>query len=161
MRVAVSLVGPISNTPGSPRFLLVAIDYFTKWAEAKTLAAITEGIFPKFCKQLKIQQSFTSVYHPQGNGQVEVTNRDIIKGIEKRLGKCRKGWVDELPLVLWAHRTTPKRSNGETPYSLAYGTEAVLLAEIQVLTERTANNENNEENLRVNLDFLKREEKQL
>ncbi|XP_071695325.1 uncharacterized protein [Rutidosis leptorrhynchoides] len=86
--------------------------------------------------------------------KVEVTNRDIIKGIEKRLGKCRKGWVDELPLVLWAHRTTPKRNNGETPYSLAYGTEAVLPAEIQVLTERTANNENNEENLRVNLYLL-------
>ncbi|XP_071717825.1 uncharacterized protein [Rutidosis leptorrhynchoides] len=85
---------------------------------------------------------------------VEVTNRDIVKGIEKRLGKCRKGWVDELPLVLWAHTTTPKRSNGETPYSLAYGTEAVLPVEIQVLTERTTNNENSEENLRVNLDLL-------
>ncbi|XP_071729264.1 uncharacterized protein [Rutidosis leptorrhynchoides] len=150
----IDIVGPINDTPGSPRFLLVAIDYFTKWAEAKPLAAITEGIFPKFCKQLKIQQNFTLAYHPQGNGQVEVTNRDIIKGIEKRLGKCKKGWVDELPLVLWAHKTTPKRSNGETPYSLAYGTEAVLPAEIQVLTERTGNNKNNEENLRVNLDLL-------
>ncbi|XP_071740991.1 uncharacterized protein [Rutidosis leptorrhynchoides] len=153
MKWGIGIVGPINDTPGSPRFILVAIDYFTKWVKAKPLAAITgkqiekfvwehivcrfgvpqeivsdngkqfaEGIFLKFCKQLKIQQNFTSVYHPQGNGQVEVTNRDIIKGIEKRLGKCKKGWVDELPLVLWAHRTTPKRSNGETPYSLAYGT---------------------------------------
>ncbi|XP_071687372.1 uncharacterized protein [Rutidosis leptorrhynchoides] len=91
-----------------------------------------EGIFPKFCDRLKIKQNFTSVYHPQGNGQVEVTNRDIIKGIEKRLGKYRKGWIDELPLVLWAHKITPKRSNGETPYSLVYRTSAVLPTEIQV-----------------------------
>ncbi|XP_071739783.1 uncharacterized protein [Rutidosis leptorrhynchoides] len=55
---------------------------------------------------------------------------------------------------MWAHRTTPKQSNGETPYSLAYGTEVVLPAKIQVLTERTANNESNEVNLRVNLDLL-------
>ncbi|XP_071718290.1 uncharacterized protein [Rutidosis leptorrhynchoides] len=135
MKWGIDIVGPINDTPGSLKFLLVAIDYFTKWAKAKPLAAIT-------------------VYHPQGNGQVEVTNRDIIKVIEKRLGKCRNGWVDELPLVPWAHRTTPKESNGETPYSLAYGTEAVFPAEIQVLTERTADNENNEENIRVNLDLL-------
>ncbi|XP_071739380.1 uncharacterized protein [Rutidosis leptorrhynchoides] len=154
--MGIDIVGPINDTPGSPIFLLVAIDYFTKWAEAKPLAAIT-GIFPKFCEQLKIQQNSTSVYHPKGNGQVEVTNRDIIKGIEKRLGKCRKGWVDELPLVLWAHMATPKRSNGETPYSLAYGTEVVLPTEIQVLTERTKNNENNEENLRVNTRRKKRD----
>ncbi|XP_071719402.1 uncharacterized protein [Rutidosis leptorrhynchoides] len=113
-----------------------------------------EGIFPGFCEKLQIKQTFTSVYHPQGNGQVEVTNRDILKGLEKRLGKCHQGWMEELPLVLWAHRTTPKRSNRETPYSLVYGTEAVLPAEIQVLTNRTANLKENEENLRLNLDLM-------
>ncbi|XP_071714423.1 uncharacterized protein [Rutidosis leptorrhynchoides] len=116
--------------------------------------SLQKGFSQKIDERLRIQQNFTSVYHPQGNGQVEVTNRDIIKGIEKCLGKCRKGWIDELPLVLWAHRTTPKQSNGEIPYSLAYRTEAVLPAEIQVLTDRTANHENNEENLRTNLDLL-------
>ncbi|XP_071739263.1 uncharacterized protein [Rutidosis leptorrhynchoides] len=135
MKRGIDIVGPINDTPGSLRFLLVAIDYFTKFGVPKEIVSdngkqFAEGIFPKFCEQLKIQQNFTSVYHPQGNGQVEVTNPYIIKGIEKRLGKCRKGWVDELPLVLWAHRTTPKRSNGETPYSLAYRTKAVLPTEI-------------------------------
>ncbi|XP_071700134.1 uncharacterized protein [Rutidosis leptorrhynchoides] len=112
-----------------------------------------------FCEKLQIKQTFTSVYHPQGNGQVEVTNRDILKGLEKCLGKCHQGWMEELPLVLWDHRTTPKRSNGETPYSLVYGTEAVLPAEIQVLTNRTANLEENEENLRLNLDLMEEREK--
>ncbi|XP_071708007.1 uncharacterized protein [Rutidosis leptorrhynchoides] len=79
---------------------------------------------------------------------------DILKSLEKHLGKCHQGWMEELLLVLWAHRTTPKRSNGETPYSLVYGTEAVLPAEIQVLTNRTANLKENEENLRLNLDLM-------
>ena len=80
-----------------------------------------------------------SVYHPQGNGQVEVTNRDIINGIERRLGRSHQGWVDELPQVLWVHRTHPKSSHGETPFSLTYGTEAVIPSEISVETERIMN----------------------
>ncbi|XP_071695553.1 uncharacterized protein [Rutidosis leptorrhynchoides] len=62
--------------------------------------------------------------------------------------------MEELPLFLWAHRTTPKRSNGETPYSLVYGTEAVLPAEIHVLTNRTTNLKENNENLHLNLDLV-------
>ncbi|XP_071729109.1 uncharacterized protein [Rutidosis leptorrhynchoides] len=112
----------------------------------------TGGIYPGFCKRMKIKQTFTSVYHPQGNGQVEVTNKEIIKGIEKRLGKSHEGWVEELPLVLWAHRTTSKKSNGETPYSLVYGMKVVLPAEIQVLSSRTAT-ENNEGNLHLYWDL--------
>ena len=116
----------------------------------------TEGVFPTFCNGLKIKQSFTSVYHPQGNGQVEVTNRDIINGIERRLGRSHQGWVDELPQVLWAHRTHPKSSHGETPFSLTYGTEAVIPSEINIETERIMNFEvsENEEKLRENLDLL-------
>ncbi|GJZ83588.1 reverse transcriptase domain-containing protein [Tanacetum coccineum] len=129
------------------RFLVVAIDYFTKWVEAKPLISTTgkhmerfvweyivcrfgapqivisdnekqfsEGTFPIFCQKLRILQAFTSVYHPQVNEQVEVTNREVVKGMERRLGKTHQGWVDELPQVLWAHRTTLKSSNGETPF---------------------------------------------
>ncbi|XP_071712674.1 uncharacterized protein [Rutidosis leptorrhynchoides] len=157
------IVGPLTEPPGGYKWLVVAIDYFTKWIEAKPLS-ITTGkhiekfvwehiicrlgipqeivsdngkqfakvIFPGFCERLQIKKTFTSVYHPQGNGQVEVTNRDILKGLEKRLGKCHQGWIEELPLVLWLTEPHQKRGNGETPYSLVYGTEAVLPAEIQV-----------------------------
>lgn len=173
---------------GGVKFLVVAIDYFTKWVEAKALASVTgrhvekfiweyviyrfgvphiiisdngkqfaEGVFPTFCKGLKIKQSFTSIYHPQGNGQVEVTNRDIVNGIERRLGRSHHGWVDELPQVLWAHRTHPKSSHGETPFSLTYGTKAVIPSEISVEIERIVNfnTSRNEEKIRENLDLLK------
>lgn len=76
--------------------------------------------------------------------------------MEKRLGKSHTGWVDELPMVLWAHRTTPKRINKETPFSLTYGTEAVLPAEISVSSHRvhSFDKDTNDTELRKNLDLL-------
>ncbi|GJZ63426.1 reverse transcriptase domain-containing protein [Tanacetum coccineum] len=145
----INIVGPLPTAPRGARFLVVAIDYFTKWVKAKPLISTTrkhmekfvwehivcrfrrpqviildngkqfvEGTFLVFCKKLGMLQAFTSFYHPQENGQVEVTNREIIKGMERRLGKAHLAWIDELLQVLWAHRTTPKSSNGETPFSL-------------------------------------------
>ncbi|GJX49471.1 reverse transcriptase domain-containing protein [Tanacetum coccineum] len=46
--------------------------------------------------------------------------------------------MEELPHVLWAHRTMIKSSNGDTPFSLTYGTKAIILAEIGMPTLRTA-----------------------
>ncbi|XP_071728782.1 uncharacterized protein [Rutidosis leptorrhynchoides] len=82
--------------------------------------------FKSWCQELNIKQSFTSVAHPQANGQCEVINRDIVKGIKARPGLYGNEWVDELPSVLWVHRTTHKNSTGETSFSLVYGTEAVI-----------------------------------
>src|ERR1043165_6289221 len=103
-----------------------------------------------------INQIFTSVAHPQGNGQVERANPTIVEGIKTRLGTRRTGWVDELPHVLWAYRTLTKTSNGETPFSLTYGSEAVIPAEIACPTARVlmANTTDNDKELRMNLDLL-------
>ncbi|XP_071712726.1 uncharacterized protein [Rutidosis leptorrhynchoides] len=72
------------------------------------------------------------------------------------LGLSQTKWVDEMPYILWAHRTTPKRSTGETPFSLVYGTEAVIPAEIRVPTQRILafDTENNSSILRENLNLL-------
>ncbi|XP_071727579.1 uncharacterized protein [Rutidosis leptorrhynchoides] len=61
-------------------------------------------------------------------------NGTQFEGIKVRLGLCRRGWIDELPNVLWAHCTTPKGATNETPFSLVYGSEAVIPAEINVPT---------------------------
>ncbi|GJY57794.1 reverse transcriptase domain-containing protein [Tanacetum coccineum] len=177
-----------AKAPGGARFLVVAINYFTKWVKVKPLTSTTgkhmerfvwehivcrvrtpqiiildngkqfaEGTFLVFCQKLGILQSFTSVYHPQANGQVEVTNREIVKGIERRLGKTHQGWVDELPQVMWAHRRTSKSSNGETPFNLVYGSEAVIPIEIGIETQRVQdfNPKQNEKRCREDLDILK------
>ena len=64
--------------------------------------------------------------------------------------------MDELPHVLWAHRTTIKVSNGDTPFSLVYGTEAVIPAKIGMPTIRTAevNVATNDDERRIDLDLL-------
>ncbi|XP_071933688.1 uncharacterized protein [Coffea arabica] len=75
---------------------------------------------------------------------------------------AQSNWLDKLPSVLWAYRTTPRTATHETPFSLTYGVEAVVPAEIGLPSPRTQNfvASSNEEELRCNLDMLeaKREE---
>ncbi|XP_071727507.1 uncharacterized protein [Rutidosis leptorrhynchoides] len=150
---AIDIVGPFPNNAGNAEYLVVAIDFFTKWVEMKPLRIITskqirdffwESIvcrfgmpneifsdngtqfegnpFRSWCQDLKIKQCFTSVAHPQANGQCEVTNRDIVHAI--------KG-------------------------SLVYGSEAVIPAEITFSTERVLSYSEgeNDERLRTNLNY--------
>ena len=56
--------------------------------------------------------------------------------MKKRLEKSKGAWADKLPGVLWSYRTTPCSSTGETPFSLAFGTEAVIPAEGSVPSPR-------------------------
>ncbi|KAL2248370.1 UNVERIFIED_CONTAM: hypothetical protein Sindi_2689300 [Sesamum indicum] len=89
----------------------------------------------EWCKELKIAQHFTAVANPQANGQTEVTNRTILQHLKTHL-ENKGSWVDELPGVLWAYRTTPRSATGETPFCLVYGTEAIIPAEIGEESQR-------------------------
>ncbi|GJY68764.1 reverse transcriptase domain-containing protein [Tanacetum coccineum] len=70
--------------------------------------------------------------------------------------------ANQLSHVLWAHRTMIKSSNGETPFSLTYGTKAVIPAEIGMHTLRTAevNLVQKNEALEINLDLLEEKREQ-
>lgn len=52
------------------------------------------------------------------------------KRIKKRLEGSKGIWVEELDIVLWAYWTSSCTATGETPFSLVYGTEAVIAVEI-------------------------------
>ncbi|XP_077245948.1 uncharacterized protein LOC143885765 [Tasmannia lanceolata] len=112
--------------------------------------------FRKFCSDLKIEQRFTSVAHPQTNGQTEVTNRILLQGIKKRLDDKAGRWADELYHVLWAYRTTPRSSTGESPFNLSFGTEAVIPVDVGTPSPRVTsfNEQLNDDGLRTNLDLL-------
>ncbi|GJR42921.1 reverse transcriptase domain-containing protein, partial [Tanacetum coccineum] len=83
-------------------------------------------------------------------------NLSLGDGIKARLGEGNKNWIEELPHILWAHRTTIKSSHGDTPFSLTYVTEAVIPAEIGMPTYRTTIVDaiHNDEELWLNLDLL-------
>ncbi|XP_073294440.1 uncharacterized protein [Primulina huaijiensis] len=102
-----------------------------------------------WCKEMKIVQYFTSVAYPHANDQTEVTNRIIVQALKARFHGKEKDWVKELPSILWAYRTTPRTSTRETPYSLVYGSEAVLPVEIGQSSTRVESYPNNNDQTRA------------
>ncbi|GJV51562.1 reverse transcriptase domain-containing protein [Tanacetum coccineum] len=183
----IDIAGPFPEGSGKVKFLIVAMDYFTKCLEEKAVATIignqvkkfvwdnivcrfglpgeiisdndkqfSDNLFKDWCDKLNTTQRFASVKHPQSNRLIERENQSLDEGIKARLGEGNKNWVEELPHVLWAHRTMIKSSHGDTPFSLTYGTEAVIVAEIGMPTYRIAavDTIHNDEELRLNLDLL-------
>nr|GEV27704.1 reverse transcriptase domain-containing protein [Tanacetum cinerariifolium] len=114
--------------------------------------------FKEWCEKLCIRQRFASVKHPQANGLVERANRSLGKGIKARLDARSKNWMQEISHVLWAYRTMIKYSNEDAPFSLTYGTEAVILAEIGMPTLRAGEMDmlQNDEALEINQDLLEK-----
>nr|GEX59726.1 reverse transcriptase domain-containing protein [Tanacetum cinerariifolium] len=112
--------------------------------------------FKDWCEKLCIRQHFASVKHPQTNGLVERANPSLRRGIKARLEAKSKNCMEELPHVLWAHRAMIKSSNGDTPFSLTYGTEVVIPTEIGMPALRTTEVDlvENNEALEINLDLL-------
>ncbi|KAL0290209.1 UNVERIFIED_CONTAM: hypothetical protein Sradi_7054700 [Sesamum radiatum] len=147
------IIGLFDVATDQRKFLLVAIDYFTEWVGAEPLACIIEGEVMKFSwKSIR----FTTVAHPQSNGQIEVTNRILVQGIKRRLERVRGNWTEELTSVSWAYRMTPRGSTGENPFSLVYGTEAIIPAELGMSSHRILNfsEESNRDLLKENLDLI-------
>ncbi|GJU13184.1 reverse transcriptase domain-containing protein [Tanacetum coccineum] len=120
------------------------------------------AVWRKAARNFAIRACIASVKHPQVNGLVERANRSLGEGIKARLDEKSKDWIEELPHVLWAHRTMIKTSNGETPFSLTYGTEAVIPAEIGMPTLRTTeiDQAKNNEALGINLDLIEERREQ-
>ena len=92
--------------------------------------------FRKFCCDLNIKNRYSTPAYPQSNGQAEATNKAIMNGLKKRLDGPKGRWAKELPNVLWAYQTTPRRSTGETPFSLTYGAAAIVPDEINLCSAR-------------------------
>ena len=87
---------------------------------------------------------------------MELTNRTLLKIIKTKLDDAKGAWLEELPNVLWAYRTTARIPTGETPFRLTYETYVVIPIEVGVTSTRRAvfSEEGNEKELRINLDCL-------
>ena len=80
----------------------------------------------------------------------------MLKVIKTQLKGAKGIWPDELPSVLWAYKTTARTPTGETPFCLAYGNGAVILAEVGLTSYKVENhNESkNDEAMHLQLDLV-------
>jgi hypothetical protein len=91
--------------------------------------------FKDFCVDSGIKINYASVSHPQSDGQVEHSNVMILQDLKPRffdmLKPYARKWVKELPSVLWTLRTNPSRATCHIPFSLVYGSEAMLPTKVE------------------------------
>jgi transposase InsO family protein len=131
---AMDFIGPINPPSNQKVYILVCIDYMTKWVEAKGLTRASEesvleflfeDIFVRFgvprelitdggppFKSHKLESLLSKYhvlhriaypYHPQGNGQVESTNKAIEVILTKIVREHHQDWIDRLHESLWAY----------------------------------------------------------
>ncbi|GJQ88941.1 reverse transcriptase domain-containing protein [Tanacetum coccineum] len=145
----IDFMGPFPSSRRN-KYILVAVDYLSKWVEAKALPTndarvvvkILKSLFARFgtpraiisdrgthfCNDqfakvmLKygVTHRLATAYHPQTSGQVEVSNRGLKRILERTVGENRASWSDTLDDALWAFHTAFKTHIGCTPYKLVY-----------------------------------------
>ena len=114
------------------------------------------ALFKDFYEHFGIQNHYSSPAYPQANGLAKVANRSLLKIIKTQLEGAKGVWLDELPGVLWAYRMIVRTPTGETLFKLAYGSEAVIPAEVYMANHgvMTYQEKDNEEQLHLSLDLI-------
>ena len=164
----IDIIGKISSkSSNGHKFILIDIDYFTKWVEVASYAKLTSTKVANFIRshiicryevphelisdrgthfraevetllqKYGIQHHKSFAYRPQTNGAVEATNKNINK-ILRKMVDTSQDWSKKLHFALWAYCTSFFTSIGVTPYSLVYGMEVVLPVEIEMGSLRVA-----------------------
>nr|GFB14796.1 reverse transcriptase domain-containing protein [Tanacetum cinerariifolium] len=156
----IDFMGPFPSSRGN-KYILVAVDYLSKWVEAKALPTNDARVVCKFLKILfarfgnlraiisdqrrhfcndqfaKVMLKFgvthhlATPYHPQTSGQVEVSNRGLKRILERTVGENRASWSDKLDDTFWAFQTACKTPIGCTPYKRVYEKACHLPIELE------------------------------
>nr|GEZ28494.1 reverse transcriptase domain-containing protein [Tanacetum cinerariifolium] len=134
----IDFMGPFPSSKGN-KYILVAVDYLSKWVEAKALPINDARVVVKFLKSLftrvmakyEVTHRLSITYHPQTSGQVEVTNRRLKRILKRMVGENHASWSDKLEDALWAFCTAFKTSIGCTPYRLVYRKACHLPLELE------------------------------
>nr|GEV10362.1 reverse transcriptase domain-containing protein [Tanacetum cinerariifolium] len=159
-KLGIDFMGPFPSSRGK-KYILIAIDYLSKWVEAKALPTNDARVVYKFLKSLfarfgtpraiisdrgthfcndqfakvmlkyGVTHRLATPYHPQTSGQVEVTNRILKRILERTVGKNHASWSDKLDDTLWAFRTSYKTLIVCTLYKLVYKKACHLPIELE------------------------------
>ena len=79
------------------------------------------NLFASLLAKYRVKHRVSLAYHPQINGQAEVSNREIKKILQKTVNVTRKNWANKIDDGLWAYRTAFKTPLGMSPYRIVYG----------------------------------------
>ncbi|GJZ53942.1 reverse transcriptase domain-containing protein [Tanacetum coccineum] len=156
----IDFMGLFPSSRGN-KYILVAVDYLSKWVEAKALPTNDARVVCKFLKSLfarfgtpcaiisdrrthfcndqfakvmlkyGVTHRLSTTYHLQTSGQVEVSNRGLKRILKRTIGENRASWSDKLDDILWAFCTAYKTPIGCTPYKLVYGKACHLLIKLE------------------------------
>eukprot|EP00253_Pinus_taeda_P026537 PITA_26537 len=95
---------------------------------------LTSHVIEDLLSQHKIKHRTSTPYHPQANGQVEVTNRALEGILTKVISSNGKDWADRLVEATWAYNTTWRTTTNFNPYELVYGKKVLLSIEFEYNT---------------------------
>ena len=110
----------------------------------------------RFVQRHHIDWRYSTIYYPRANGLAEAFNKTLVQLIRKLLAANKREWHEKLAEALWAYRTTYRTPTQCTPYSLAFGAEAVLPLEVELPSLRVAISHglSQEDNARLRLEEL-------
>nr|GEU36755.1 reverse transcriptase domain-containing protein [Tanacetum cinerariifolium] len=121
----IDFMGTFPSSKGN-KYILIAVDYLSKWVEAKALPTNDVRVVVKFLKSL-----FSRFRTPKAIiSDKEVTNHGLKRILERKAGENRALWSNKLEDALWAFRTAFKTPIGCTPYRLVYGKSCHLPLEL-------------------------------
>ncbi|GJZ11758.1 putative reverse transcriptase domain-containing protein [Tanacetum coccineum] len=128
----IDFMGPFPSSRGN-KYILVAVDYLSKWVEAKALPLNDARVIVINVKY-GVTHRLATAYHPQTSRQAEVSNRGMKRILERTVGENRTSWSDKLDDALWVFRTA---FNTPIGYLITAGDHRKLL--LNELNEACAN----------------------